>query len=293
MPLACGPSRRARRSRTPGEASDETVAPDHGGAPAGALAAHAGSRPGCRSPPGLALAVVGLVLSGGHPRPATAVPRCRPPSAGCSAGSCPRRSTPSRPPAAAPTPPGRWWPPAAFWLLVWLRSPPWVAAGRWSRWWPHPQPGDGRDRRAPGGACWPRPRSPRSARGRGRPADAGPGGRGARRCPVSSEVVGDVVAVGRRRRAGPGAVVHGDVVALGGATFGPGTVTGRVAGRRRARPSVRGASSRAATARVGLGDGPAARRPVGDARLAAAARRAAGRAGRSASSSRGSSGRRR
>ncbi len=45
---------------------------------------------------------------------------------------------------------------------------------------------------------------------------------------VSSEVVGDVVAVGGDVELASGAVVHGDVVALGGSAFGVGTATGRV-----------------------------------------------------------------
>ena len=47
---------------------------------------------------------------------------------------------------------------------------------------------------------------------------------------VSSEVVGDVVAVGGDVELGPGAVVRGDVVALGGSAFGSGKATGRVVG---------------------------------------------------------------
>ena len=47
---------------------------------------------------------------------------------------------------------------------------------------------------------------------------------------VSSEVVGDVVAVGGDVELAPGAVVRGDVVALGGSAFGPGGATGRVVG---------------------------------------------------------------
>jgi hypothetical protein len=45
---------------------------------------------------------------------------------------------------------------------------------------------------------------------------------------VSSEVVGDVVAVGGDVELAPGALVRGDVVALGGSTFGVGRVTGRI-----------------------------------------------------------------
>ena len=45
---------------------------------------------------------------------------------------------------------------------------------------------------------------------------------------VSSEVVGDVVAVGGDVELAPGAVVRGDVLALGGSAFGAGTATGRV-----------------------------------------------------------------
>jgi hypothetical protein len=43
---------------------------------------------------------------------------------------------------------------------------------------------------------------------------------------VSSEVVGDVVAVGGDVELAPGAVVRGDVVALGGSAFGSGRATG-------------------------------------------------------------------
>jgi hypothetical protein len=46
---------------------------------------------------------------------------------------------------------------------------------------------------------------------------------------VSSEIVGDVVAVGGDIELAAGARVHGDVVALGGRVRGPGAVTGRVA----------------------------------------------------------------
>jgi hypothetical protein len=47
---------------------------------------------------------------------------------------------------------------------------------------------------------------------------------------VSSEVVGDVVAVGGDVELATGAVVRGDVVALGGSAFGSGKATGRVVG---------------------------------------------------------------
>jgi len=47
---------------------------------------------------------------------------------------------------------------------------------------------------------------------------------------VASEVVGDVVAVGGDVELAPGAVVRGDVVALGGSAFGAGSATGRVVG---------------------------------------------------------------
>ncbi len=46
---------------------------------------------------------------------------------------------------------------------------------------------------------------------------------------VTSEVVGDVVAVGGDVELAPGSSVRGDVVALGGRTSGPGSVSGRVA----------------------------------------------------------------
>jgi hypothetical protein len=47
---------------------------------------------------------------------------------------------------------------------------------------------------------------------------------------VTSEVAGDVVSVGGDVELAPGAVVHGDVVAIGGSAFGPGRATGRVVG---------------------------------------------------------------
>ena len=46
---------------------------------------------------------------------------------------------------------------------------------------------------------------------------------------VSSEIVGDVVAIGGDVELAAGASVHGDVVSLGGRVSGPGTVSGRVA----------------------------------------------------------------
>jgi hypothetical protein len=63
---------------------------------------------------------------------------------------------------------------------------------------------------------------------------------------VSSEVVGDVVAVGGDVELAPGAVVHGDVVALGGSAFGAGRATGRVVGLGSLGFGTRGYASRAA-----------------------------------------------
>ncbi len=63
---------------------------------------------------------------------------------------------------------------------------------------------------------------------------------------VSSELVGDVVAVGGDVELAPGAMVRGDVVALGGSAFGSGRATGRVVGLGNLGFGGRGHASRAA-----------------------------------------------
>ncbi len=72
---------------------------------------------------------------------------------------------------------------------------------------------------------------------------------------VTSEVVGDVVAVGGNVELAPGASVRGDVVAFGGRVAGPGAVSGRVASGGGLGPAGGGglAGARGSVSGLGLG----------------------------------------